>query len=71
MRKTKLRPKSKHIAETYLSNEMGKREYVILPIRTYKKMLALLEDYGLAKAIKEAEKDRVYSVEEALKMLSD
>lgn len=63
--------KVKRLSERYITNKNGKQEFVILPIKRYKKMLEILEDYGLAKAIKEAEKERTYSLGEALKLLND
>ena len=57
--------------DRYITNEKGMPKYVILPIREYHKMLSLLEDYGLSKAIKEVKKEKIHSLDEALKLLND
>lgn len=47
--------------EKYITNENGKKEYVILPINYYNKLTELIEDFGLGLAIKEAENSKKYS----------
>lgn len=70
MRTTKIKPKTSKTTEKFITNNKGKREFVILPIKRYNKMLEILEDYGMAKAIKEVQNEKTYSLEEALKMLN-
>jgi len=71
MKSTKIKTNSRKVTERFITNNKGKRKFVILPIKKYNKMLEILEDYGMAKAIKEVEKERIYSLDEALKMLND
>lgn len=71
MKNTKLKSSNVNFQERYIIDKKGSPEFVVLPFRKYKKMLDLLEDYGLVKAIKEVEKQKKYSLEVALKMLDD
>jgi len=71
MKNTKLKKKSIDFQEKYITDKQGSPEFVILPFRKYKKILNILEDYGLIKAMKEVEKQKKYSIDEALKMLDD
>lgn len=71
MKNTKLKSKTVLRKDRYITNEKGMPKYVILPIREYHKMLSLLEDYGLSKAIKEVKKEKIHSLDEALKLLND
>jgi len=57
--------------EQYITNAQGEVEYVVLPLDKYSKLIEIIEDYGLANAMKEAEKDKTYSKEEALKILEN
>lgn len=49
----------------------GRVESVVLPAKEYKKLINLLEDYGLGIAMKKALKDKMFSKKDALKMLGD
>lgn len=49
--------------EQYITNAQGEVEYVVLPLDKYSKLIEIIEDNGLANAMKEAEKDKTYSVE--------
>lgn len=71
MKNTKLKSKPISRKERYITNEKGMPKYVILPIRKYHKMLSLLEDYGLGKAIKEVSKEKIHTLEKALELLND
>lgn len=71
MKNSKIKNKLILRKDRYITNEKGMPKYVILPIRKYHKMLSLLEDYGLGKAIKEVEKDKIHSLDAALKLLND
>ena len=51
-------------------NTDGKPEYVIIPIERYKKLLEMLEDFGLGQAMLEAEQTPRLSLEQALALLS-
>ena len=55
--------------ERYITNAAGETEFVVLPIKTYEHLLKLLEDYGLGQAIEEAEHEKTYTREEALRFL--
>jgi len=57
--------------EQYITNAQGEVEYVVLPLDKYSKLIEIIEDYGLVNAMKEAEKDKTYSKEEALKILEN
>ena len=57
--------------EQYITNAQGEVEYVVLPLDKYSKLLEIIEDYGLANAMNEAEKDKTYSKEEALKIIEN
>lgn len=51
----------------YITNAKGDVEYVILPSFDNQRRIGLLEDYGLGLAMKEAEGDRTYDKEQALR----
>lgn len=55
--------------EQIIMNPKGQPEYVVLPIAHYRRLLQLLEDYGLGQAILEAEKEPRLSKSEALVFL--
>jgi len=55
--------------EQIIVNPKGQPEYVVLPIARYRRLLQLLEDYGLGQAILEAEKEPRHSKMEALAFL--
>ncbi len=57
--------------EQIIKNNSGNVEFVVLPVVEYEKILEIFEDYGLGLAIKEAEKDKIYSKEEAQKILNN
>ncbi len=56
-------------SEKYITDASGEVEYVILPLVEYEKIIDLLEDYGLGLAMKEAEGDKTYDKEQALRYL--
>jgi len=47
----------------------GKVEYVLLPVKRYEKIMAALEDYGLGRAMKEAENSKILNKKAALEFL--
>jgi hypothetical protein len=55
--------------EQVILNAKGQPAFVVLPLARYKKMLKLLEDFGLGQAILEAETEPRYSKSEALALL--
>ena len=57
--------------EKYITNSKGDVEYVVIPILKYERIVELLENFGLGLAIKEAEKDKIYTKEDALKLLEN
>ena len=57
--------------ERYITNVSGEIEFVVLPVKTYQYLIELLEDYGLGQAIQEAEHEKTYTKEEALRFLED
>jgi hypothetical protein len=57
--------------EQVILNQNGQAEFVVLPIARYQKMIDLLEDFGLGKAMLEAEKDQRLHKKDALLMLED
>jgi hypothetical protein len=57
--------------EQVIVNPEGKPEYVVLPIARYRRLLQLLEDYGLGQAILKAEKEPRHSKSEALALLEE
>jgi hypothetical protein len=57
--------------EQIIVNPKGQAEYVVLPIARYRRLLQLLEDYGLGQAISEAEKEPRHSKSEALTLLEE
>jgi len=57
--------------EQYITNPKGEIEFVVLPIKEYEKLVELIEDHGLGMAIKEAEQDKLYKKEAALRYLEN
>jgi hypothetical protein len=57
--------------EKYITNASGEVEFVVLTVSDYKKIIELLEDYGLGLAIKEAEGEKTYRKDEALRYLEN
>jgi hypothetical protein len=57
--------------EQYITNSCGDAEFIVIPIEEYKQLVEFIEDYGLGLAMQEAEDDKTYSKEEALKFLED
>lgn len=55
--------------EQYISNADGEVEFIVLPAKVYKRLLDFIEDYGLGMAIREAEDDKRYDIEEGLNFL--
>lgn len=55
--------------EQVILNQKGQPEFVVLPIGRYRRILKLLEDYGLGQAILEAETAPRLSKHEALTIL--
>ncbi|MCY7326982.1 MAG: hypothetical protein LH618_00370 [Saprospiraceae bacterium] len=57
--------------EQVILDAKGQPEYVVLPIDRYKRLLQLLEDYGLGQAILEAEMEPRHTKLEALSLLEE
>jgi hypothetical protein len=57
--------------EQYIKNAKGELEFVVIPVSKYKKIIEMIEDHGLGLAIKEAENEKLYSKDEALRYLDD
>ena len=57
--------------EQYISNAEGEVEFIVLPVKVYKQLVDFIEDYGLGLAIREAENDKRYNIEEALNYLEE
>ncbi len=57
--------------EKYITNRNGDVEFVVLPVSKYNEMVELIEDYGLGLAIKEAEGEKNYDKDEAIKYLEN
>lgn len=55
--------------EQFITDSNGDIEYVIIPILEYKKIIEVLEDYGLGLAMQEAEKEKIFTKEKALEYL--
>lgn len=56
--------------EQILYNAKGKRTHVLLPIKTYEKLLESIEDAEDIRAIREVEHEKTIPWEEAKKRLS-
>lgn len=54
-----------HIEKRYIVDEQNRRIAVQLDIDTFEQMLALLEDYGLVKAMEENDATEALTLEEA------
>ncbi len=54
--------------ERYITNAIGETEFVVLPVKAYEHLIELLEDYGLGQAIQEAEHEKTYTKEAALRL---
>jgi PHD/YefM family antitoxin component YafN of YafNO toxin-antitoxin module len=63
------KPITKH--EQFIAGKNGKVQYVIVPAEEYQILSDIIEDYGLGLAMKKAMKDKMYSREEALRILGD
>lgn len=57
--------------EQVILGPKGKPEYVVLPIARYRRLMKLLEDYGLGQAILEAETEVRYTKSAALALLKE
>jgi len=58
--------------EQFVKDPQGNFEYVIIPYQDYEKIIELLEDNALGKAMQEAESDEeTLSKTDALKLLHD
>ena len=56
--------------EQILYDAKGKKTHVLLPIKTYKKLLEYLEDFEDIQAMKEVEHEKAIPWEEAKKILT-
>lgn len=57
--------------EQYIVDAAGKPEFVVLPVHTYSHLIELLEDAGLALAMKAAEGEPRCDKEMALQLLEN
>lgn len=57
--------------EKFITNDSGKVESVVIPIKKYNEIIELIEDYGLGLAIKEAENNEYLSKKDAVKYLNN
>lgn len=57
--------------EQYINNPQGEPEFIVVPVAAYRKLIEVIEDYGLGLAIQEAEDTKRYSKEAALRFLED
>lgn len=53
------------IAKSFIVNNKGEIQSVVLDYKSYQKIEEMLLDYGLSKAMEEVEDDEVISLEEA------
>jgi len=56
---------------SFLYDEKGARTHVLLPVSQYEKLLEVIEDAGLLRAMQEADGDDVLSVGQALAALEE
>ncbi len=56
---------------SFLYDDQGQKTYVLLPIEQYEKLLEVLEDERLARAMQEADGDEIFSLQQALEALED
>jgi len=56
--------------EKLITNLKGDVEYVMVPVETYNKLIELIEDEGLAIAMKQSINDKIYLKDDAVKYLS-
>lgn len=57
--------------EQYIVDAAGQPEFVVLPVQTYSHLIELLEDAGLALAMKIAEGEPTYNKDIALQLLEN
>ena len=57
--------------EQYITDTQGVPEFVVLPIEKYRYLIEFIEDYGIGLAMQEAEGEKRYDKEEALRFLND
>ncbi len=57
--------------EQYITNTLGEPEFVVLPIEEYRYLIECIEDFGMGLAMSEAENEKRYDKEEALRFLDD
>ncbi|MGE0084923.1 MAG: hypothetical protein AB7S75_10915 [Desulfococcaceae bacterium] len=57
--------------EQYITNTQGVPEFVVLPIERYRHLIEFIENYGIGLAIQEAEGEKRYNKEDALRFLDD
>ena len=57
--------------EKYITDSKGKVEFIVVPVKEYERVMDLLEDYGLGLAIKQAEGEKKYKKNDALKFLEN
>ena len=53
------------LAKSFIVNNKGKIQSVVLDYKSYKKIEEMLLDYGLSKAMEEVEDDEEFNLEEA------
>lgn len=59
------------IAKSYITDEEGSIQSVVIDFETYKRLENVLLDEGLAKAMEEVESDDELSIDEAKLMLKE
>ena len=60
--------KSAKLVKSYITDDKGKIESVILDYKTFKRLEEILLDIGLGKAMKEVEENEEIELEEAIKI---
>jgi len=55
------------IPRRYITDAKNQKQAVIVDLETFDRMEAIIEDYGLAKFMEEAEDDEILSVHDAKK----
>ncbi len=58
------------IKKSYIIDKKGKIKSVVVDYKHYKVIEELLLDYGLTKAMEEAEEDEIVDIDEAKKLLN-
>jgi hypothetical protein len=60
--------KSAKLVKSYITDDKGKIESVILDYKTFKRLEEILLDIGLGKAMKEVEENEEIELEEAIRI---